>query len=202
MDLFKFLKELKKYKKALIVSGIIGGLTGVVIYFLPQRYSVEGSFFIGRESETSNQFFTYEGYYSQSNAALFTDTVIALIESPDMKKALLDELKLPVTSENLRKIDKYISVKRPGAHLATLTVRSYNKDEATYLWNTFSDIIQTKVNRLTARSDAEINITPVNAEPLVEYEQHILLVNIVLGVLGGIVLYGVWIFIKLYLKLK
>ncbi len=200
MDLMELFDQIKKQKIQLFICICLGVILGGIIYALPKKYIVEGDFFVGRQVEPSGEFFTYEGYYSQTNAALFADTFVALTESNDIKKELLEKLGMPVNSTNIKKVSKYIKTKRPGAHLANLTIRNYDKDKALIMWNTMSEILISKTQALTKQSDPNLRISKVSETPLLRRDDHILMVDVVLGGIVGGAVFGGYTFIKINFK--
>ncbi len=198
MDLVKFFLNIRRHKKYLLIAFCIGVALGIGIYALPKKYIVEGDFFIGRQIEPSAEFFTYEGYYSQTNAALFADTFVALTESNDIKKELLVKLDMPVNTENIKKIKKYIQTKRPGAHIANITIKSYDKNTAVKIWDNLSEILLSKTQYLTQQSDPNLKISRVADTPLIRRDDHVLIVDALLGGLVSVVLYVSYLFVKSY----
>ena len=105
MEVKQILRRFKKYRKHLIVSFASGILFGLTIFLVPPKYLASGSFFVSRAIEKGpEEYFKYEGYYSQKNAQDYTNTCVALLESTDIKSQALEKLNIQINEQNLKKL--------------------------------------------------------------------------------------------------
>ncbi len=188
MELKDILKTLKENKKLLLIGITIGILAGYSFFLLPQKYIASGSFYITRKTEEmSQEFFKYEGYYSQQAALSYTNTIAALFESLDITSKSLEKLNISTNEKNLRKYQKRINVVKAGPQLITLTVKEENFNLAKDFWNTLADTTINESLEMNKNGDTNLNVSKVSKEPVVKEAYKSLPLDIVLGgILGGV----------------
>jgi len=185
MELNKLIKLIKKSKAGLLGFAVGGLAVAVVIYVLSDKYISTGSFFVTRAAVNNNQFFTYEGYYSQQVALSYTNTVVALLGTTDIQSRALAELGIPINETNLRKYSKYIKATKSGPQLVTLTVKGNTYDSSKQLWEALSNKLLDANQRLRSNGDEKLNIAKVSPIPVVKKEFRSLWINIPVGALLG-----------------
>ncbi len=79
MELRQFLKILKSYLAVIIVLAIVGAASG----FYSTRYFSSGY-------HHTQDFFLVENFFTQEKARDFTDSAIAILESPDFKDEVIN----------------------------------------------------------------------------------------------------------------
>ncbi|MBP7785922.1 hypothetical protein KA062_01560, partial [Patescibacteria group bacterium] len=141
MEFREIFKKIRKNRQVLSLCALIGLITGVLIHFLPSNYTASGSFYITRKEDNSESFFTYEGYYSQQTASTYTNSVVALAESEDVKKQVLNKLDLPEDGYNIRKISKSMSVKKTGPQIINIALKDKDLNRAKTIWENIADIL-------------------------------------------------------------
>ncbi|MBN1162891.1 hypothetical protein JXA34_04080 [Patescibacteria group bacterium] len=147
MELNYLIKKLTKTKKVLAATTIIGGFLGFIVYFFPMKYTAQGSFYIYRDIQTSEDgSFSYEGFYSQQVAISFTKTVAALIESPDVGHKVISEMNLQTNEKNLREYRKKTEVVNSGPQIITLVTKTSSSEESERLWNLVAEAIEDTIN--------------------------------------------------------
>ena len=186
LDLIKFIKV---YFKQILAGSLVGILVGVAAYLIiPQTYNATGSFYVERSVETSNidRFFTYEGYYSQQTAQSFTNTLLAMFESDDIKSQALEGLGQKVSEQSLRKLSKSMRIKKAAPQLITLTVKNRAAKEAEATWNALTEQTLSTANNLNRNGDSKIKILQLNVAPVVKESFRSIYLNIILGFLFGL----------------
>ena len=84
MEFKEYLKFFKKNIGILLLLVVLGVVLALVItYKLPSGYSQSRLFYIVGPKTTAQTTYDYEGYYAQQKARDFTDTAVAILESPD-----------------------------------------------------------------------------------------------------------------------
>ncbi len=172
MELKEILKKLNKAKNEIIILTLCGGILGIAASFIPGKYRAEGYYFIGRVADKpSNEFFTYEGYYAQQTAQSYTNTAIAVLESENIKSAVLEDLKLPVTDTNIRKLSRTYKVYKKGPQVVSLVVADYNNGKTLRIYSSISERFLEAGEKITNESDENIKVLPLSEEPVVKREQ-------------------------------
>ncbi|GIW69384.1 MAG: hypothetical protein KatS3mg101_0131 [Patescibacteria group bacterium] len=187
MELREILKKLNTRKKELLILTVSGGILGIIATFIPGKYVAEGYYFIGRVADKpSNEFFTYEGYYAQQTAQSYTNTAIALLESENIKSAVLGDLKLAVTDNNLRKLSRTYKVYKKGPQVVSLAVADYNNEKTLKIYDSLSKRFLEAGEKITNASDENIKVLPISEEPVVKRDQRPLPNYLFSGLLIGL----------------
>jgi capsular polysaccharide biosynthesis protein len=196
MTLKQAVKFLQRNTKIILLAGLLGSLLGVSVHYLtPAKNIASGSLYITRNIALSplqlapDSFFSYEGYYAQQNAALYSATVTALLESTDLKAAVLRDAGLPVTERNLRQLSRAISVRKPSPQLISVSVLDVLPLGLTAekSWDLLVLNIQQTHTRINLEGDSELAVVAVIEEPVVKSIYKNIYLNIIVGfVLGKI----------------
>jgi len=203
MELRDILKTLSKYKNTIVITTIMGALVGLISYYLlPTKYTAVGSFYIKRATESTGikTYFTYEGYYAQQGALSYTNTVVALLESLDIRNKALQKLNLAVNEESLRKYGKLINVRKMGPQLITLTTEGNIDTEAKTLWNALSDTLLETTAEVNKDGDPKLSISKVAEEPVVKTTYKALWLNTLIGAGTMFSLSIFWVSFREYFK--
>lgn len=185
MELKDLFKLAKKHTNLLLVYATLGGIAGILIYCVPSKYIATGSFYIGRTTDNSSNFFTYEGYYSQQTALTYANTVAALLESVDIQSKALSQLNIPVNENTLAKYARFINVKKSGPQLVTLAVKGNTYDTSKNLWMSLSDQLITTSQTINLTADNRLMISKVSSEPVVKPAYKSLWINVPAGIILG-----------------
>ena len=201
MELKDILKMLNKRRTEIGLFVLCGGFLGVAVSFLPGKFKTELSYFVGRIADKpSAEFFTYEGYYAQQTAQSYTNTAVALLESQDLKRAVLNELQLPVTDNNIRKLSKSYRVAKNGPQVITLTVTDYNYDKSINTFTVISKKFLIASEKVSTGSDENISVSPLADSPVIRQEQRPFFYFVAGGLLFGLAFSLLKIALKEYLK--
>jgi capsular polysaccharide biosynthesis protein len=188
MEIKEILKFFWENIKLIALSGLFAGILGAVAYFfLPINYQAEGSLFIKRViypySETH---FTYEGYYGQQAAVSYTDSVIGLIESVDIRARALTKLGENVNDKNLRKLSRKVKVSKNGPQVITIKIKEASSDKAQETWQAVSDVTIETIGELKSGGDPYINLSKVSQEPVIKEGYRNLPLFTLLGIFIGV----------------
>lgn len=168
MELREIAKILIKYKIALAISVVMGVMGGIAFFIAPKTYSATGSFYIKRGADTLRfKYFAYEGYYAQQTGLSYTNTVIALFESLDIRFEALNKLNLPTDNASLRKYSRIIKAKKVGPQIVTLTVRGNNTEELGRLWDSVANTVIEKNKQINITGDPLLSISKLSDTPIV-----------------------------------
>lgn len=172
MNLKDVIKLLKKNIRLLGVYTLTGAVIGLVTSFIPGKYTATGSFFIGRLADKpSSAFFTYEGYYATQTAQSYTNTAAAILESEDLKKETLLDLQIPVTDNNIKKLNRSYRVTKRGPQIIQLTVSDYDQNVTERLYRQLSSNFLTMGRDLGTKNDENISVITIAKEPLLSRNQ-------------------------------
>jgi len=202
MELKILIKTIFKNKGALFGAGLLGLLLGFTAFAIPASYNASGSIYVGRVTDRNTGFFTYEGYYGQQTALAYTNSVLALIQSPDLLKDTLVDLNLPTDDFQMWKLKQSISVKKSGpqTQVINLSLKAKTQEEAVKKWNTVFDNVASYTNNISVQSDPSLKIYKVSEYPVVRQGFRSLPVFLVVGVGLSLVGYISIVLLKEYFK--
>lgn len=169
MELKDFIKVLAKSFKAQLVVGLIFATAAYIsVFIVPPKYKASATLFVTRQAEEVNDsYFTYEGYYAGQTAEKYTDTVLGLLKSLDMKRKALENLGKPFTDADLAKLDKSIVVKRVGPQLIYFSVTSGDSKYAQDIWLLLARSVITQSAKLNVMGDGRLSTDIVDERPIV-----------------------------------
>ena len=187
-----------------LASTILAGLIGVAGYFLlPKKYYASGSLFIRRSiypySETH---FTYEGYYGQQAAMSYANSIIALIESEDIRATALNELKVEVDEASLRKYEKKIKTVKSGPQLIELIVKEKSPEKATELWESVANSTIITMSNISRQNDPFVGLIRISSQPVIKGSYRNMAVCVVLGASLGLLASTGFLVLNSYFPLK
>jgi len=170
MELKEIINFFKSNLRMVVFSTILAGLLGVATYFLlPTKYCASGSLFIRRSTYPySENHFTYEGYYGQQAAMSYTNSIIALIESEDIRAVALKSLEIKINEATLRKYEKKIKTVKSGPQLVGLVVKEKSPEKAEELWRAVADSTISTMNGISRQNDPFVGLIKISAEPIVK----------------------------------
>lgn len=200
MEIKDVYKKLIRHRTNLMLSLLAGALLGIIFYFLPSKYVASGSLFVNRKIGAENSFFTYEGYYGQQTALSYTNSILSLIESVDVKKMVLESNKMPLNSKNMNMLNRIVSVKKTGPQVIYLTVKGKTYEEAKRLWNSVSNVTVAAAYEINRNGDEKLSISPISPQPLVGLPYKSIYLYGVVGVLISFTLASFFICLKEYFK--
>ena len=184
----KIFKIYSENKIKILTATILGILIGSIAGFFTNNTKITGSFYVGRKTQNVDEVtFTYEGYYGQQNALSYTKTVLALLESQDIKFQTLNTLQIKQNVKNLNTLSRKISVKNPGPQIITITIKGANQEETRNIWDSYTNVLLGNIKYLNQKSDPNLSLTPINSEPVVlNYSKPIAIYAISMGLLLGL----------------
>lgn len=203
MELKEIVKTLRKYNRTLAASAVAGLLLGYLGYLAPKPYYATGSFYIKRSVDTTRfNYFAYEGYYGQQAGLSYTNTVMALFESLDIRYMALTNINLPTDIYNLRKYSEMIKVKKTGPQVITLTVKGWTPQKAEDLWNSMAGTTIIKSRQLNINGDPLLSISKISENPVVKVQYKPLWVCLAFGLAAVPLLVIFYLSLREYFKWK
>ena len=200
MELKQIIKKIRRYKWSFLASVGVGAVLGILIYFLPPKYLASGSFYVKRSISGERNFFTYEGYYGQQTALSYTNSVVALLESLDLKKVVLEKMGIKVNEQTLRKFSHLVKVRKTGPQIISVTVKGKSYKEAENIWDKLSETLIATTQEINKNGDPNLSVAPVSSQPVVKETYRSLYLFGIAGALISATLFSFYICIKEYLR--
>ena len=203
MELRNLIKKLNAHRLLLLAFFFVGGVLGATYFSLPGNYTATGSLFVKRAVDlTRFNYFAYEGYYGQQTALSYTNTLVAMMESIDLRKNSLDRLGIQVNEQSLIKYSRQIKVKKAGPQLITLTVKDRDFVNAQTLWNAVADSTIEISRNVNQTGDPFLNISKISEEPVIKPQYKPLWLCLPIGMMFGFVAGVFLVTVKEYFKWK
>lgn len=145
MELKEYLKIFRKYLALIAALSFIGmSLAFAFARRIPQGYQDSQTFFISPQSAAIQM---YEGYYGQEKARNFTDTAVAILDSPDFKS-------------EVQGTNEAISVRKMAPQVVRLTATSKSSAAAKNLLDKTVNSFNSKLQSLSG-SQAQIQLKAI-----------------------------------------
>jgi uncharacterized protein involved in exopolysaccharide biosynthesis len=202
MELKDIFEELRENGRIIFLFALLFGVLGVAAYvFLPVKYTAAGSIFVARKVESSEGAeFSYEGHYAQLTARGYTETVIGMFESVDMRRASLEKLGIVSTADNLRRAGRSVNVKKAAPQLVLLQVKRNTAGEAGNYWNALvASVIEESVALNEESGDENITVSVVGDSPVITEGYRNIYLNLGIGLILGAFLASFFVVLREYL---
>lgn len=200
MELRDISKILRKYRRKIVFLAIAGLAFGVMVSLLPSKYVSSGSLYVKREANPGTGYFTYEGYYAQQTAMSYTNSVVAILESPDIKKKVLGLMNIPVNEKTIRELGRTIKVKKTGPQVILVTVKNKNYDISMDVWDKTVNSLMGITADMNKNGDENLGISLVSERPVVKENYKSPYLFGIAGSLITLTLSLLFISVKEYLK--
>jgi capsular polysaccharide biosynthesis protein len=201
MELREYVKIIRKNLTLLIaLATAFGMLAFFVSQQLPTTYTASLTFFVKRQAtDARDDYYTFDGYYSQQAAEKFTETVVGFLQSKDILLASAKLADLPTDQESLEQLESSIKIKQVAPQLVSLQAGQGDGGEAKKFCTALAQATTERINLLNQTGDKAISVDLLNPEPLVEKNEPHAIVNTLVGILSGVLLSFLYTFLKEYL---
>ena len=213
MELKEFVEVLKKNAGLITAVTIISVIVAsVVSVMIPPKYNSSIDIYVSRRAAAeSDQYYSYDGYYSTQSSVQYSDTVSGLFQSLQIvrdaasnvqsselyEKSEKEPNELSKDIEYLRKMSKKITVEDTAPQVINVSFK-HNDVAKSELWVTsLGQVVQDKVAELNKDSDGNFRVD-VSADPLVEEVTPSLAINIIVSLMSGLLVGTLWAFAKIY----
>lgn len=200
MELKDLLKHLQRRFGILISITLlfcIGG--GVLARLWPVTQTASLALYIQKDAEQSPLGdYTYDGYYAQQAAEAYTDTVVGLLESPDVMAEVLDQLEVD-RDTRFNEFHRSLKVEKTAPQIVLVSVTRQDVNEANQVVTQVADSVIKRVSTLNEGLDNNLTVSLIGAEPLVQSNELPFLLTIIVAGLFGITLGGFGILCEYYL---
>lgn len=139
-DFKKFV--LKIYKKTLLISIIFSILFWIFSFTFPKSYITEGTFILTpnfeySKNESQKSIYNYDGYYLDQVSQGYSKTIIGLIETPEFKKKISEELRIENSVKELFSLNLSTNFKEIAPRVLVLTVKSTSKENSEKMFSIY-----------------------------------------------------------------
>ena len=201
--------ELREYTKIIKEGGLLitvlavglGGLGFFVSSKLPPTYTASLTLYVKRQAtEAREDYYTFDGYYSQQAAEKFTETAVGFLKSKYILLASAKLADLSTDQESLEQLESSIQIKQVAPQLVSLEVNKEEAEAAKTSCTALAQATTERINLLNQTGDKAISVDLLNPEPLVEKNAPKVILNSLVGILTGILLASLYIFLKEYFR--
>jgi len=172
VDLKDFIKALNKHLRAsLLVSFGLFVVVFFVSYLLPVKYKSVGSLYVLRQDENvTRAYFTYEGYYASQTAERYTDTVVGLLKSVDIKREALEKAGIAFDAKALAKLESSLIIKKVAPQVVQISLKGSDTDYVDVVWEALAQSVIESSEVLNSKGDSSLAISFVSDPSHVVYE--------------------------------
>ena len=139
-DFKKFIS--KYYKKILPISLVVSILFGLVSLTFPKSFVSEGTFvlipnFENTKNSNQNNIYNYDGYYLDQISQSYSKTITGLIETPEFKKKVSNELGSEISYKNLFLLNLTTNFKEIAPRVLVLNVKSNSQERSEKMFSVY-----------------------------------------------------------------
>ena len=215
MELKEIVGLLRKKWKVLVVSTLICAVIAVVVtYLLPVRYCSKVDVYVKRgDTQESENYYTYDGYYATQASVQYTDTVTGLFQSIQILRNVADKVQadeqyvqgekepemLAADVKFLESIASKIVVEDIAPQV--ISVEFVHKDKTkSKLWLSYlsAEVID-EVKRLNKTGDSKFEVTAFDT-PIIKEVAPSYVINVIVGLMSGALVGGMIMFMKHYFE--
>ncbi|MCL5411257.1 MAG: Wzz/FepE/Etk N-terminal domain-containing protein [Patescibacteria group bacterium] len=186
-ELKDLVKVVGKYRPLFVFLILVGGGGAFIVSaLLPVKYEAATTVYVGREPQKPvDQYYTYDGFYSQQASMQYTDTVVGLLKTPDVYRTALEK----GGGEQISALEFLNSteVRKVSPQVINISVVRKEKEESRRLLTTLSQTVSEKIKSLNQQGDNNFFVSSVKADPLVTTIKQNYLLNTFVGMLLGMV---------------
>ncbi len=144
-------------------------------------------------------YYQYDKYYSIQASSLYADTLGAWLSSPDTATEIYLTAGLPVPSVSLKKLAKIFKPRQQPPVTLNITVTDRDKTKAQTLVNAAVKVISSKVEKQRKADDPDQYFTLISGRTVVAENKQDIVVNTLLGLIGGLMVGFITAFLREYL---
>lgn len=213
MELKEIVELLRKEWKSLVASTLICAVVAIVVtYFLPTKYSSRVDVYVKRrDTQESESYYTYDGYYATQASVQYTDTVTGLFQSIQILRNVADKVQadeqyiqgrkepeiLAADVKFLESIASKIVVEDIAPQV--ISVEFVHKDKTkSKLWLSYlSAEVISEVERLNKAGDSKFEVTTFDT-PIIKDVVPSYVINVIAGLMSGASIGGMIMFMRHY----
>lgn len=204
MELRDYLKILgRSWGLILTLTILVTAATIIWTKVTPVKYDSSVTMVVNKPNtvpQRTANYFQYDKYYSIQASSLFADTLTAWLSSPSTAKEIYEKAGLEVPDVSLKKLGKIFKPRRLPPVTIGITVTDKDKDRAEKLVKAAAAIMDEKTTQQHEGDDPDHYFTLISGPVATAQNKPDMAVNIILGVLGGLILSLVIVYVREYLK--
>jgi capsular polysaccharide biosynthesis protein len=215
MELKEFLSILKKNCLSIMaITALFLVVAIVVTLLIPPSYRSSIDVYVSRKAASeSDDFYTYDGYYSTQSSIQYTNTVSGLFRSLQIIREASKDVDANILYEKdsnepedmandveyLRKISKRITVEDVAPRIINVSYQNDSEIKSKIWVMSIGSVVQDKVAEINAETDGNFKVD-ISTEPLTEEITPSLVINIIVSLMSGLLLGILYSFGKIYFK--
>lgn len=204
MEFKDYLEIMRKRIWILIVVTIIVTL-GVYFYTVKQPVTYDSSaniyITIKKVVPDNPNYFQYDNYYAQQSSNLFADTVIAWVQDPSNVVEIFNNAQIATPEVNLQEYSKLINAKKKQGGAVQITFNSADKSASENIIAATTKFIENKSAEWNQSGLTE-NIFIDSSKTASSEHKTSLNMNIIIGIISGVIIGLVAIFMAEYFRKK
>lgn len=217
MELKEFLEVIRKNLALIVVVTAVFLIAGVSItYLIPNKYSSSIDVYVSRRAtKETDQYYTYDGYYSTQSSVQYASTVSGLFQSLQIvrdaagkvqtnnsyQKSEEEPANLSEDVKYLKDVQSKILVEDVAPQIITVSFKDEDLEKSKIWVMSLGEAVKEKVDEVNSNSDGKFKVD-MSALPLVEEVSPSLVINIVVSLMSGVLVGTLWAFGKKYFNKK
>lgn len=164
----------------LALVGLVAG--GAYSLSQPKAWEASTTLYVYRTTATKTDVYDFDGYYAQQAAQQYTDTVVGLLKTPDLANRAAQIASVATTPDEIL---AGIKVRKAAPQLVSLSVTKPTADEAKVELVALAKAASERAEAQTDQFGRSYKVEMVTGQPLVNEASNNLLLNSLIGLLGG-----------------
>lgn len=168
MELRDFIYFCNHWRRVIFSTAFCFGLSGFgLALVMPPQYEAQLDLYVYRVPSTSQEEFTYEGYYAQQSSKELADTVVGLLQSVHTAQMVLSKEGAVTESASVFKLTRQVKARVVANGVVRLSLKQSSPDAAQSL---VKDLVSSGLRILNDHLGDQTTVVKVTAlgEPLVK----------------------------------
>lgn len=188
MELKDYLKIIsQKFWILVVVTIIAGAATYLFSVMIPTSYDGVAYINVAVKSQNQGDYYQYDNYYSIQASSLFADTIALWLQDPANASQIYKEAGIDLSKYSLKNLQKLFQIKRKPPATVVITLNNSDKDKTEFLIARTINLVESQTKKW---ADEELvkNAEAVTSAPVVLEHKMPILLNTILGLIGGFIL--------------
>ncbi len=204
MELADYLKMMSKgWKSILTYVAILGVVAGVWAYLQPAKYQASATIVVAKKNNITQKtinYYQYDEYYAIQASGYFSESLASLMASPGTVKEIYDRAGYPLTDLSLQALTKAIKVRRVPPVSIEMVMVSTDKVRAEKIIETAIIVASEKTEAQRRNDDPNDAFVAVTGNVVTGFAKPSVIVNGIIGMIGGLILGMIVVFMNHYTK--
>lgn len=200
MNFKNYFDVIKTGKWLIIVMTILTAIFSLSLaHFLPRGFETNATYVLHRVNREKSPDFQYDNYYSVQASEYFSNSVVALLATPEVvfeiyKKAQLEN------EDSINNLVKSITAQQLASHVIKVKVTNRERQKSEKIMAALSEVIGEKVKQTELTSEGKNSFEISSGEKVVIEKKLDPKLAALCGLAGGIFIGLGFVFLKTYLK--